>query len=68
MTASDKTKDGGSSAVADTQPVAETPVVAVPRDQLETLRRSIQLGNLLPGEGEGLISLWIMASDAEARA
>ena len=28
MTASDKTKDGGSSADADTQPVAETPVLA----------------------------------------
>ena len=28
MTASDKTKDGGSSADADTQPVAETPVVS----------------------------------------
>lgn len=50
----------------DTHRGAEGAVV-VPRDQLETLRRSLQLGNLLPGEGENLISLWIMASDAEAR-
>lgn len=43
-------------------------VVSVPRDQLETLRRSLELGNLLPGEGEGLISLWLMIADAEARS
>ncbi len=43
-------------------------VVSVPRGQLETLRRSLELGNLLPGEGETLINCWIMASDAGATA
>jgi len=59
--------DKGSS-LRDTHRATDVAVVAVPRDQLETLRRSLQLGNLLPGEGENLISLWILASDAEARS
>lgn len=42
--------------------------VLVPRDQLETLRRSLELNNLLPGEGEALINCWIMASEAESKA
>lgn len=42
--------------------------VVVPRDQLETLRRSLELGNLLPGEGETLINCWIFASEAESKA
>lgn len=42
--------------------------VLVPRDQLETLRRSLELGTLLPGEGETLINCWIMASEAEMKA
>lgn len=46
----------------------ERAVVAVPRDQLETLKRSLELDNLLPGEGAGLIGLWLMIADAESRA
>jgi hypothetical protein len=42
--------------------------VVVPRDQLETLRRSLELGSLLPGEGETLINCWIFASEAESKA
>jgi hypothetical protein len=44
------------------------PTVVVPRDQLETLRRSLELGNLLPGEGETLINCWIFASEAGSKA
>lgn len=40
----------------------EGPSALVPIRQLETLRESIRLGNLLPGEGETLISCWIMAA------
>lgn len=45
-----------------------TAVVAVPRDQLETLKRSLELNNLLPGEGASLIGLWLLIADAEAKS